>query len=727
MTLRTPPAPGVVLPDTEFREFGDLLAAVGAISAAESVAAAPVTLEFLDLLETDIAARSKAFWRSGVEPLPFDAFVKRVARVELTPRQRFIFESCNMMRAADLFSERRVVQELTLVLGKGSGKGFILSLFFAWASLILCEMAPDPAEFFGAAPRSGMVGLNVAPTADLARNVFYKYLKRWMMDDLLRPYWQPFLKQGTEPNADTVDLYRPDKPTSRYPSKGDAYAFFQVLSRHSNGAGLDGHNIIIWAADELAAFMKTAERDTGREIHGIMRSSASTRFGRWWLGLGMSYPREEDDLILQLRKEALADMEKFGKYSTRFTDLAATWDVRPDVRRSLPSIASDYKNDPRGAIAKYECLPMSATDAFFIYPEWIDKITHADSKPTVNWRTGKKVCQDGEERIAVFLDSIEPEAGARYFLSGDGGVRKDAATLSVFAMKTEAGTPGVERWICPECARKGVPELESRAWSIVPVRDPDTNRYFCISVFGLESDPEIPECTACLDRPPSGPAESNGRWGTRYQISDWRRSGGPVASSGGRPTMGTIQIGEFTITVPRLYEVATMAWRPRLAMRGGEKNFPVDMTNYEEVAGTLIDKFNIRRAVFDPWQSMAMVQRLNGRGGCLVTELSYSQQEQFKRAKLFGALMYNDLMELLPYKDHIPELDGESVYWDTSTNAPAWRGEDIPRIELRRLNVKGQKIDHPKNGSKDFADARFGAVWIAMEQEQGRLQAIWIE
>ena len=69
--------------------------------------------------------------------------------------------------------------------------------------------------------------INVAPNEDLARNVFFKYLRRFLQNPMFAEIDMTVL-------ADDVRFYR----QGRY----GRYEFLSVYSRHSNASGLDGHN-----------------------------------------------------------------------------------------------------------------------------------------------------------------------------------------------------------------------------------------------------------------------------------------------------------------------------------------------------------------------------------------------------------------------------------------------------------------------------------------------------
>ena len=105
--------------------------------------------------------------------------------------------------------------------------------------------------------------------------------------------------------------------------------------------------IIAFAGDEVDAFERTDTVCRATEIHDILRSSASTRVKRGWIGAMFSYPRTVDGFMMKLHARALADMRENGPNATFFTDKAATWEVRLDVTRDTPTIARRLQERPQ--------------------------------------------------------------------------------------------------------------------------------------------------------------------------------------------------------------------------------------------------------------------------------------------------------------------------------------------------------------------------------------------
>jgi len=87
------------------------------------------------------------------------------------------------------------------------------------------------------------------------------------------------------------------------------------------------------------------------------------------------------------------------------------------------------------------------------------------------------------------------------------------------------------------------------------------------------------------------------------------------------------------------------------------------------------------KVVFDQWSSTESIQRLFSEG--VYTEKMGATLEMYDALKM---LVYSGMIEMPLH--------------------------DLLMIELRQLNlIKGKKIDHPPNGSKDLADALCRVVW----------------
>lgn len=683
-----PPPPAHVVPYST--NVKDATAAVKAIEALgqEGIQVLP------DWLAQYTQRLTRPQWIGGEEPIPFDAWCTMLDDCPLTTRQHWVFEQCNMLRASDIFGPKRHVQEMVLVWGKGSGKGYTIAKFFSWIAYVLSKMEGDPALHFGLARETGLVMINVAPNEDLARNVFFKYLKRFLQNPLIAAFKPDVL-------ADDVRFYRQ--------GQHGRYEFLSVYSRHSNASGLDGHNIIAFAGDEVDAFERTDTVCRATEIHDILRSSASTRVKRGWIGAMFSYPRTVDGFMMTLHKRALADMRENGPKATFFTDKAATWDVRPDVSRDTPTIADDYKNDPKGAAARYECLPMDVEEGFIEFGEYIDDAINWQKRPCASWREKMGTLQTAKGPrpcVQIELGWINPEPGRTYYMGGDGGISGDAFAVSVWSTpSTRADGSAEVRWCCPQCA-----EEDDGAY----LQDAPFERQPPATEWRSEREEDLVFCEFCGDQP------TTKEYGPRHVVlwvSRWWRAGLPSAANTGvvdtvpEEFAGHLKVDGKEIIVPRCREELILTWSPRRRMRENERNVAVDLQNVEDVLRELIEKLHIKKFNADPYQMVAMAQRLQGHAGCVVETIPFTQEAQFSRGRTFKALLYSSVLELLP---QAAPQQGDEWSYDLATGQWGHTGERVRDRELKKLQRKGRRLDHPAHGSKDIWDAETIAVHAAI-------------
>jgi hypothetical protein len=118
------------------------------------------------------------------------------------------------------------------------------------------------------------------------------------------------------------------------------------------------------------------------------------------------------------------------------------------------------------------------------------------------------------------------------------------------------------------------------------------------------------------------------------------------------------------------------AWKPNK-----EERITVSFQNVEEVIRSLNSAYYIDKVVFDQWHSTESIERLFSEG--VVTRKLGADIEMYETMKV---LVYSGMVEL-------PE-------------------NDVLLNELRQLTViKGKRIEHTGDGSKDLADAVCRVVW----------------
>jgi hypothetical protein len=528
------------------------------------------------------------------------------------------------------------------ILHHNSGKGYLSAKFISYLALIILSLAGDPAVFFGLAPLSPLAAMNVASSEDQARNVFFKYLS----NNLRHPIFQDFQPQIL---ADEI----------RFPNDN-----FNLYSMHSRSGGLDGYNLIGWVMDEADAMLDTAKRSNAEEVHNVLRSSCNTRMKNRWIGMVTSYPRTEDGFMIRLHKRAVND-------PTFYADKAATWEVRPDVSRDDPGIASDYLNDPADARARYECIPMATEDAFIENPEKIGEAIDFTRTPVADVRADVPICvtlANGNtvEHIGCALDSLRPDPYATYFLAGDAGLSGDSFALCVGHINEGAGVAGWNH-VCPHCGRdEYVRSLMGSRYRVGQSHEQASSNVQC----GV--------CSATVEQFNMGYNRNLQWWHILVQL--------PARD---------LTIEGRTMQVPKVYEDLIICVKPHKAIRHGDVNREVDFNSVQEVCKQLITGLNIMKARFDPWNTAQMVQGLQSTTGADVDVTPFSQPEQFKRGRLFKSMLYANLLSLLP--------------------------NDIRDKEIRRLQRIGNRIDHPEGGSKDLYDTEAILVWEAVTWSVGKV------
>jgi hypothetical protein len=563
------------------------------------------------------------------------------------------------------------------ILHHNSGKDYLCSKLAAYIAYVVNSMAVDPASYITSKSTKLAVGtrldmVNVAPNEDLALNVYFAYLKRWMSHELLWQFHPLILTEDVY--FFTAEEIQLAKEHGRKPNP-----FLAVHSRHSRSAGLDGFNLLQWTMDEADVFLSTDKKDNADDIHKIFRSSANTRMGAGWTGVVISYPRTKKGFVKRIAERARKNMDEFGANAIYFHDLAATWVVRPTVSRNDPAIAEEYRNDPVEAAALYECIPMEVVDAFFDFPDLIDAAVDYIRQPVADIVT--EAFLEGERHYvrARIAERSAPlfTPGYTYFMSGDGGAKKDAFGLCICHVDNASDA---FTWLCPECVRAAPTLLSGADYKHMPLnaREP---------VNAGESGIYCPICFRTAEEY-AGTFQSGS-----VSVRNWYRRSDRDESTIYDSSGNAFNIGH-------IYEDLLIQVVPQRKQRFGEVDAPVHFPSMQTLCRELIGALSITTTRFDPWQTIEMTQGLLSNPGGDIGEISYSNPEQYKRAKLAKAVLHAGLWHSLPNKARDTE----------------WK-------ELQRMN--GNKIDHPVGGSKDLYDVEAVCIWLAASHKMGQASLTW--
>lgn len=165
----------------------------------------------------------------------------------------------------------------------------------------------------------------------------------------------------------------------------------------------------------------------------------------------------------------------------------------------------------------------------------------------------------------------------------------------------------------------------------------------------------------------------------------------------------TIENGETVEKwINKPVEDLILEWRPSKKDR-----LPVDLLNVADVLEQICSQVHVKKALFDKFNSADVVQRLM-QFGVEAEDKNFSNPFQLQIYQNLKGLIYTGNIELL---DHTIE---DTHYGNNRLNA----NEELKHLQL----INGNKIDHPKGGSKDFSDARASAAWICSTDEPNTIQ-----
>lgn len=140
-----------------------------------------------------------------------------------------------------------------------------------------------------------------------------------------------------------------------------------------------------------------------------------------------------------------------------------------------------------------------------------------------------------------------------------------------------------------------------------------------------------------------------------------------------------------------------LEWRPSKKDR-----LPVDLLNVADVVEMICKQVFVKKALFDKFNSAEVVQRLMVYG-VEAEDKNWSNPFQLQIYQNFKGLIYTGQVDLLDY---------------TSPYQGIYPNILNPNDELKSIKIiNGNKIDHDSDKSKDFSDARAGAIWICTTDE----------
>lgn len=319
--------------------------------------------------------------------------------------------------------EFKNVTEIVALLGKGSGKDFLVSGIMAYICYRLCCLA-DPQDYYGFGQDEPIDVVNVALNAYQANNVFFKKLKARLRN----------CKWFTQVNYDPSNHYR--SKYNEFQITQNQIRFYKNItahSTHSEAESFEGFNPLVVVFDEIGGF----DLDVAEEAYDIFSSSSNTRFNEHSLLLFISYPRHSKDFMMQKYNDS-------DKSNSIWSIKGKSWEVNPNIKRS--SLQKHYDKNPEKAKTLYECDPPTQESGLYQFPERVDECSYPQTKEiVVEEIITKRTLHTGAEMyyrgLKVYgLDKLD--RNAKYFIGGDAGVEDDSYCISL--MKAEPVLSEVE-------------------------------------------------------------------------------------------------------------------------------------------------------------------------------------------------------------------------------------------------------------------------------------------
>ena len=301
--------------------------------------------------------------------------------------------------------ETPMFTEGVLQSGQGSGKD-TCSIFINLRIVYLLWCLNSPQTFFKMADNSFIDLINVAPTSDIARNIYFATLTNIVKDS-------PLFQNKIEASVTSSVINFPKN--------------IRLISGNSENESWQGYTPILVILDEIDAFKSEIElnrskslRSEGAEgVYNTAKALVQSRFPGVGKIVSLSWPRFKGSFIQ--RRFAAGKLEE-KTYVAAKTDgnPYCTWEFNPT--KSKDDFEDFYKTDPVLAQARFECNPPYARDAFIKDPVPVLRAFEAD-------------IDESDVIVHAALKPIRSEynltSGVKYYVHVDLGQNHSNAALGI--------------------------------------------------------------------------------------------------------------------------------------------------------------------------------------------------------------------------------------------------------------------------------------------------------
>jgi hypothetical protein len=290
-----------------------------------------------------------------------------------------------------VFTFERKKQIGIYVMGKGSGKDYMISVLLSWLfHIILCMV--DPHSFLDFPKDENIDILNVAPTAQQAEKIFFSKFK-----SRLRNWKWLTLNFKVTHNGKALRGCTGSRMEIRVTDTSiECTNNVRFFSLHAQAENYEGFSVLVAILDESSSYEDKYDEVTDADgevvnvgkadlIYNTLRTSAASRKIPWML-ISISFPRRENDFSLVKLEEAQKDPDGIMIY-----ERGCTWDYNPrffdeptfkfeewDVPLSLKP---DFDNDPSNSRMKYCTVPPIVLNRFFWNDERIQSAIDEKIEP----------------------------------------------------------------------------------------------------------------------------------------------------------------------------------------------------------------------------------------------------------------------------------------------------------------------------------------------------------
>ncbi|VVB50678.1 Uncharacterised protein [uncultured archaeon] len=361
------------------------------------------------ILFTDTETWRADYWCKPVHFREFVTSKEHLHQAGLSPRQ---YDAIFQLIGDDpvkVFSMDRVKRVGVFLWGKGSGKDYVTSVLQAYLFYILLCMK-DPHAYFDFPQEENIDIMNVAPTAQQARKIFFsKFTSRiknwkWLLDNFKVSFRGAPLRRSC---GSRMEVRITDAAVETANN-------IRCNSLHSEAGNFEGYNVLFFCMDEASEFEDKFETvRSGDEIinvgkaeiiyNTLLTSAVSRKLP--WLGVIISFPRRVDDFTIRMYENS-----QKGDGGILLGVRGCTWEFNPRYNGEptfrfeqwdVPiSFKTHFETDPLNSRMKFCTVPPIILNRFFYNDERIQSaidnsieplLTTVDEIQEITDASGKKV------------------------------------------------------------------------------------------------------------------------------------------------------------------------------------------------------------------------------------------------------------------------------------------------------------------------------------------------